>query len=109
VAMDPLTGRVFALVAASRSARASSTGPRRPAPAGLRFKPIVYATALDNGYTPSTVIVDGPIEIDQGPGLPPWRPENFEASFAGPKPLRYGIEHSKNLMTSGSPRMSACR
>jgi penicillin-binding protein 1A len=66
---------------------------------GSSFKPFVYATALDNGYTPSSVVVDGPIEIDQGPGLPPWRPRNFEAKFAGPRPLRYGIEHSLDLMT----------
>jgi penicillin-binding protein 1A len=100
VAMDPWTGRVFAMVGGfsfdqSEFNRATQAL-RQP---GSAFKPIVYATALDNGYTPSTVVVDGPIEIDQGPGLPPWRPENFEASFAGPKPLRYGIEHSKNLMT----------
>ena len=100
VVMDPLTGRVFAMVGGfsfsqSEFNRATQAF-RQP---GSAFKPIVYATALDNGYTPSTVVVDGPIEIDQGPGLPPWRPENFEASFAGPKPLRYGIEHSKNLMT----------
>ena len=100
VVMDPQTGRVLAMVGGfsydqSQFNRATQAQ-RQP---GSSFKPLVYAAALDNGYTPSTVVVDGPIEIDQGPGLPPWRPENFEASFAGPKPLRYGIEHSKNLMT----------
>jgi penicillin-binding protein 1A len=66
---------------------------------GSSFKPFVYATALDNGYTPSSVVMDGPIEIPQANGEV-WRPENYGGStnFA-PHTLRYGIEHSKNLMT----------
>jgi penicillin-binding protein 1A len=67
---------------------------------GSAFKPFVYAAALDNGYTPSTVVLDGPIEIDQGPGLPPWRPENYSTGkYYGPQTLRFGIEHSRNVMT----------
>ena len=66
---------------------------------GSSFKPIVYATALDNGYTPSTVVMDAPLEIDQGPGMPPWRPENYGGKFYGPSTLRFGIEQSRNVMT----------
>jgi penicillin-binding protein 1A len=66
---------------------------------GSAFKPIVYLTALENGFTPSTVIMDAPIVIDQGRGLPLWKPENFEKSFLGPATLRNGLEKSRNLMT----------
>jgi penicillin-binding protein 1A len=101
VVMDPTTGRVLAMVGGfsfdqSQFNRATQAM-RQP---GSSFKPFVYATALDNGYTPSTLVMDGPIEIDQGPGQPPWRPENYEAGqFAGPSTLRYGVEHSRNVMT----------
>jgi penicillin-binding protein 1A len=61
---------------------------------------VVYSAALDNGYTPSTVVMDAPIEIDQGPGLPPWRPENYSTGkYYGPQTLRFGIEQSRNIMT----------
>jgi penicillin-binding protein 1A len=100
VAMDPFTGRVFAMVGGfsfdqSEFNRATQAL-RQP---GSSFKPFVYATALDNGYTPSSVVLDAPIEIDQGPGLGIWRPENFEGKSSGPHTLRYGIEHSINQMT----------
>ncbi|MHB2168038.1 penicillin-binding protein 1A [Alsobacter sp. R-9] len=100
VAMDPYTGRVLAMVGGfsfdqSKFNRATQAL-RQP---GSSFKPFVYATALDNGYTPSSVVLDGPIEVDQGAGQEIWRPENYDGKFAGPRTLRYGIEHSKNLMT----------
>jgi penicillin-binding protein 1A len=101
VVMDPATGRVLAMVGGfsydqSQFNRATQAM-RQP---GSSFKPLVYATALDNGYTPSTLVVDGPVEIDQGPGQPPWRPENYSAGkYAGPSTLRYGIEQSRNTMT----------
>ncbi len=100
VVMDPHTGRVLALVggfsfAHSQFNRATQAA-RQP---GSSFKPFVYATALDNGYTPATVVVDAPIVIDQGPGLPPWKPENYSTRFYGPSTLRIGIEKSRNLMT----------
>jgi len=101
VVMDPWTGRVLAMVGGfsydqSQFNRATQAM-RQP---GSAFKPFVYAAALDNGYTPSTVVVDGPIEIDQGPGLPPWRPENYSTGkYYGPSTLRTGIELSRNTMT----------
>jgi penicillin-binding protein 1A len=64
---------------------------------GSAFKPFVYAAALDNGYTPSSIVLDAPIEIDTGNGI--WRPENYEGKFYGPSTLRFGLEHSRNVMT----------
>ncbi|HZT19859.1 MAG TPA: penicillin-binding protein 1A, partial [Dongiaceae bacterium] len=100
VVMDPHTGRVLAVTGGwsfqiSEFDRALQAM-RQP---GSAFKPIVYSAALENGFTPSTVIMDAPIVIDQGPGLPLWRPENFEKNFLGPATLRQGLEKSRNLMT----------
>jgi penicillin-binding protein 1A len=100
VAMDPFTGRVHAMVGGfsydqSEFNRATQAL-RQP---GSSFKPFVYATALDNGYTPSSVILDAPITLDMGPGQEAWSPSNYDGKSAGPRTLRYGIEHSKNLMT----------
>jgi penicillin-binding protein 1A len=100
MAMDPWTGRVLAMVGGfsydeSQFNRASQAL-RQP---GSSFKPFVYATALDNGYTPSSVLLDAPIEISQGPGMPTWKPENYSKNFYGPQTLRFGIEQSRNVMT----------
>jgi penicillin-binding protein 1A len=99
VAMEPNTGRVLAMVGGfsydqSQFNRATQAL-RQP---GSSFKPLVYAAALDNGYTPSTVVLDAPLEIDTGSGGV-WRPENYEGKFYGPSTLRFGIEHSRNVMT----------
>jgi penicillin-binding protein 1A len=100
MAMDPYTGRVFSMVGGfsydqSEFNRATQAL-RQP---GSSFKPFVYATALDNGYTPSSSILDEPISIKQADGTM-WTPENFEGGHGtGAHPLRHGIEHSKNMMT----------
>ena len=100
VAMDPYTGRVLAMVGGfsfdqSEFNRATQAF-RQP---GSSFKPIVYATALDNGYTPSSQVLDAPIEVDLGNGEV-WRPDNYGGNAGvAPHTLRYGIEHSKNQMT----------
>jgi penicillin-binding protein 1A len=100
VAMDPHTGRVRALVGGwsyeqSQFNRATQAQ-RQP---GSSFKPFVYLPALDAGFTPASLILDAPIVVDQGPGLPPWRPANYTRNFYGPSPMRVGIEQSRNLMT----------
>ena len=100
VVMDPHTGRVLAMdggfsYAQSEFNRATQAK-RQP---GSSFKPFVYAAALDNGYTPSSVVLDAPIEIDPGFGQPMWRPENYAQKFYGPSTLRTGIEQSRNVMT----------
>jgi len=98
--MDPVTGRVLALVGGfsfdqSQFNRATQAL-RQP---GSSFKPFVYAAALDNGYTPSTVVMDAPISIDMGQGGGVWTPENYSRKFYGPQTLRFGLEQSRNVMT----------
>ncbi|WP_439925400.1 penicillin-binding protein 1A [Nitrobacter sp. JJSN] len=101
VAMDPWTGRVLAMVGGfsfdqSQFNRATQAY-RQP---GSSFKPIVYSSALDNGYTPSTVVVDAPIEIDQGQGSGVWRPENYsKEKYYGPQTLRNALRLSLNTVT----------
>ena len=101
VVMDPHTGRVLAMVGGfsfdqSQFNRATQAL-RQP---GSSFKPIVYAAALDNGYTPSTIVMDAPIEIDTGAGGGGiWKPENYGGKFFGPSTLRFGLEQSRNVMT----------
>jgi penicillin-binding protein 1A len=101
VVMDPHTGRVLAMsggfsYASSQFDRAMQAQ-RQP---GSSFKPFVYATALDSGYTPASKVLDAPFEMDQGPGLGVWRPENFEkGDYLGDTTLRRGLELSRNLMT----------
>jgi len=100
VAMDPHTGRILALSGgfsyASSEFDRSMQALRQP---GSAFKPFVYATALENGFTPASRVLDAPFCSSQGPGLPLWCPENFEQKFIGLATLRRGIELSKNLMT----------
>ncbi len=98
MAMDVNTGRVLAMQGGfdydySNFNRAT-LAERQP---GSAFKPFVYAAALDSGYTPATIVVDSPIEINTPQGV--WRPQNYSNTFYGPAPLRIGIEQSRNLMT----------
>ncbi|MGI0524257.1 penicillin-binding protein 1A [Rhizobium giardinii] len=98
VAMDPQTGRVLAMAGGFSYGQSefnrATQAMRQP---GSSFKPFVYAAALDNGYTPASVILDAPFELVTGGQV--WRPENYGGGSAGPSTLRLGIEKSRNLMT----------
>ena len=100
LAIDPHTGRVLAMVGGydyEKSQFNRSLHARRQP--GSAFKPFVYLVALDKGFTPSSLILDAPFVIDQGPDLPKWRPANYTKKFYGPSTMRLGIEKSRNLMT----------
>ena len=98
MAMDVNTGRVLAIQGGfsyqHSSFNRATQATRQP---GSVFKPFVYASALDSGYSPNTIVIDAPIEVDTGEGI--WRPTNASNEFYGPAPLRTGIEQSRNLMT----------
>ncbi len=100
VALDPHTGRVLALSGgydfSSSEFNRVTQAARQP---GSAFKPFVYLSALEKGYTPATRILDAPFVLDQGPGLRKWKPANYAKKFYGPSPMRLGIEKSRNLMT----------
>ncbi|MDA8825153.1 PBP1A family penicillin-binding protein [Candidatus Pelagibacter bacterium] len=100
VVMDPFTGRVLALSGGFSFKKSefnrATQALRQP---GSAFKPFVYALALENGYTPSTLILDAPLVLEQGSDLKMWKPENYGKKFYGPSTLRMGLENSRNLMT----------
>jgi len=100
VVMDPFTGRVLALSGGfsfkqSEFNRATQAK-RQP---GSAFKPFVYALALENNFTPTSLVLDAPLVLDQGDDLKMWKPENYGKKFYGPSTLRVGLEKSRNLMT----------
>jgi penicillin-binding protein 1A len=99
VAMDPHTGRVLALVGGFSYGKSQFNrvvqAKRQP---GSAIKPVVYAAALDSGYTPASVIMDAPIEIRLSNGET-WKPKNYSGKYYGPSTLRRGVERSRNAMT----------
>ncbi len=100
VAMDPYSGRVLAMAGGFSFKKSEfnrvSQAKRQP---GSAFKPFIYALALENDYTPSSLILDAPIVLDQGEDLKMWKPENYGKKFYGLSTLRTGVEKSRNLMT----------
>ena len=100
VAMDPHTGRVLAMVGGFNYEKSqfnrATQAERQP---GSSFKPFVYAAALDNGFTPASLVLDAPFVMDQGEGQGKWKPSNSTNRFYGPSTLRLGMERSRNLMT----------
>lgn len=100
IAIDPHTGKVLAMVGGysfRRSQFNRATQAKRQT--GSVFKPFVYLSALENGYSPTDLILDAPFLLDQGPGLPKWKPVNYSKKFYGLMTLREGVEKSRNLMT----------
>ena len=98
--MDPYTGRVLALSGGFSFKNSEfnrvTQALRQP---GSAFKPFVYALALENNYTPSSLVLDAPLVLDQGSDLKMWKPQNYGKKFYGPSTLRTGLEKSRNLMT----------
>ena len=100
VVMDPFTGRVLALSGGFSFKKSefnrATQAKRQP---GSAFKPFVYALALENNFTPTSLVLDAPLVLDQGDDLKMWKPENYGKKFYGPSTLRVGLEKSRNLMT----------
>jgi len=100
VAIDPFSGKVKALVGGfsfvSSEFNRVTQAKRQP---GSAFKPFVYATALENNFSPNSIVLDAPFIAEQGIGLKNWKPENYGKEFYGPTTLRKGVEYSRNLMT----------
>ncbi len=100
VVIHPFTGRVLALTGGFSFKKSefnrATQALRQP---GSAFKPFIYALALENNFTPSSLVLDAPIVLDQGKDLKKWKPVNYGKKFYGPSTLRTGIEKSRNLMT----------
>ena len=100
VVIHPYTGRVLALTGGFSFKKSefnrATQALRQP---GSAFKPFIYALALENNFTPSSLVLDAPIVLDQGVDLKKWKPVNYGKKFYGPSTLRTGIEKSRNLMT----------
>ena len=100
VVMDPYSGRILAMSGGFSFKKSEfnrvSQAKRQP---GSAFKPFIYALALENNYSPSSLILDAPIVLKQGEDLKMWKPENYGKKFYGLSTLRTGVEKSRNLMT----------
>lgn len=100
VVLDPHTGRVLAMSGGysygGTEFNRVTQAKRQP---GSAFKPFVYLAGLENGFTPSTIIEDAPVEMSQGVGLPNWKPQNYHDDYLGPTTMRIGLEKSRNTMT----------
>jgi penicillin-binding protein 1A len=100
VVLDPHTGRVLAMSGGyaygGTEFNRATQARRQP---GSAFKPFVYTAGLENGFTPSTIILDAPVEMSQGEGLPVWKPQNYHDDYLGPTTMRVGLEKSRNTMT----------
>ena len=100
VVMEASTGKVLAMSGGyaygGTEFNRATQAKRQP---GSAFKPFVYLTALESGFSPNSVIVDGPISLSQGAGMPMWSPKNYEGDYLGPITFRTALEHSRNAVT----------
>ena len=101
VAMDPRNGAIKALVGGfdfnKNKFNHVTQAWRQP---GSSFKPFIYSAALEKGFTPSTVVNDGPLFFDAGTtGGQPWEPKNYDGTFEGPMTLRRALARSKNMVS----------
>jgi penicillin-binding protein 1A len=98
VALDNRTGQVRVMVGGESFTRSKfnrATQARRQV--GSLFKPIVYATSLDQGLTPASTFVDEPVSYDSGPNQPPYQPLNYDRKYEGLVTLRHALEQSRNI------------
>jgi len=98
VVANPHSGKILAMVGGYGESQFNRATQAKRQP-GSAFKPFVYLAAMENGFTPSTIVEDAPIELDQGPGLPKWSPQNYHDNYYGPTTLRVALEHSRNIVT----------
>ncbi len=100
VVVDPHTGRVLAMSGGyafgGTEFNRATQAKRQP---GSSFKPFVYLTGLENGFTPSTILMDSPVEMSVGAGMPAWKPTNYHDDYLGPITMRVGLEKSRNTVT----------
>jgi penicillin-binding protein 1A len=100
VALDPHNGAVLAMVGGFQHEKSQfnrvTQAKRQP---GSAFKPFVYLAGMEHGFTPATTLIDAPIELSQGAGLPAWRPQNYSGEYYGPTTLRTALEQSRNIVT----------
>lgn len=100
IVMEPYTGRVLAMSGGysygGTEFNRATQAKRQP---GSSFKPFVYLAGMENGFTPSSIFEDAPVELAQGSGLPVWKPNNYSSEYFGPATLRMGLEKSRNAMT----------
>ena len=100
IALDPFTGYVRAMVGGSDFSKTQfnrATQSRRQP--GSAFKPIIYAAAIDKGYTAASVIIDSPLVFEEAVQGDDWRPRNFDNKFYGPTTFRDALTHSRNVIS----------
>jgi penicillin-binding protein 1A len=98
LAIDNRSGQIRAMVGGFSFARSKfnrATQARRQV--GSLFKPIVYTTAIDRGFTPVSIFIDAPVSFDAGAGQPPYEPQNYDHKYEGPITLMRALEDSRNV------------